>query len=105
MISQEIAYTAQMFMQVHENSSDPFYKDVVKISKALLQCYHDQQAKDTSAEIVEQLKQINKQLMIIGNVIGVPRAGINANMVNKKPNPNILKSIALDGTVREAEAP
>ena len=48
------------------------------------------------AEIVEQLRETNRLLAIIA---GVPYQHASARMVK----PVMLKSVALDGTVREAE--
>jgi hypothetical protein len=48
------------------------------------------------AELVEQLKGINRSLAIL---VGEPRASRHA----ESPKPNIIRSVALDGTVREAE--
>jgi hypothetical protein len=50
------------------------------------------------AELVEQLKGINRSLAIL---VGEPRASRPA----ERPKPNIIRSVALDGTVHEAEVP
>lgn len=50
-------------------------------------------------EIAQQLKGINRSLAIL---VGEPR---QARHVVEPSKPNVIRSVALDGTVREVESP